>query len=142
MNARANDALKVYIDRLRGGTTERFDLQVDAVELGLVDGQWSFKDSVSIDGQVYLANGELIVQMDLSAGLTMPCKVCNEGTDVEIKLAKLYHVQSVREIPSGVLDLSDLIREQILLEAPQFAECGEGSCPTRAEISKYMVSDQ
>ena len=31
-----------------------------------------------------------------------------------------------------------MLRDEILLEVPQFAECGNGQCPSRIEIQKYL----
>lgn len=139
MDSTPQDALKIYVDRLRDGSSEVLHLELPASLFEVEEEELELKDKVIVDGSVYLADSDLIAQLDLRATATMPCKVCNDATDVEINAAKLYHVQSVSEIASGVLDLSPLIREQLLLECPRFTECGGGKCPTRAEIAQYLV---
>ncbi len=136
-----SDITKIYIERLRDGKREEFKTDLAPQFMGVEEDELAFNTPVHIEGNAYVADGNLIVHVDVVATATMPCRICNDSTDVEIKPATMYHVQSVDEITSGVLDLAPIIREQVLVDTPFYAECGQGNCPAREELGRYLVSE-
>jgi uncharacterized metal-binding protein YceD (DUF177 family) len=79
----------------------------------------------------------LILKIKIQTKAMMPCSICNELTEIDIDIPDFYHTEPVQDIPGSVLDYSDIIREDILLEIPQFCEC-QGKCPERENVKKYF----
>jgi hypothetical protein len=44
----------------------------------------------------------------------------------------------VVEIQGAIYSLLDDIRESILLQVPQFAECNQGKCPQRSLLQPFL----
>ena len=66
----------------------------------------------------------------------MPCSICNEWCTQTIKVEG-YYTLALAEIKGDKWDMTSLLREEILLEVPAFAQC-QGSCPHHSDIKKYF----
>lgn len=137
-----NDAFKIYVDQLRNGHEEDIheDLPPDFIEVNEKD--LSFKDPVKVEGKAYMAEDSLILHFEITTHATISCAVCNAPVSVEIKIQNFYHAEPLEEIKGGIYNLKPLLRETILLETPQFAECNQGHCAEREKISKYLKTSK
>ncbi len=133
-----NERFKIYIDRLKNGHVEKIAETFEPAFLDIHEPELAFRDEVVVEGKAYLANDNLVLHLNAATYGIMPCSVCNEGVKVELNVSDAYFTQSIDEIKSGIFDFSEILREAILLEVPQFAECCEGNCSQRKEISKYL----
>jgi uncharacterized metal-binding protein YceD (DUF177 family) len=136
------DAFNIYTEQLRDGQHEQIDEKFPSNFLDVHEETLSFKDPVRVRGEVYLAADDLILHFTISTNGIIPCTICNEPVNVEIKLQNFYHAEPLTEIKSGVYNFRELIREAILLETPAFAECNQGNCRMRKEYKKYLKDPQ
>jgi uncharacterized metal-binding protein YceD (DUF177 family) len=97
---------------------------------------------VQVKGEAYVVDKSLILTISVKTEVTLPCTICNSPVPVALKLENLYHVEPISHIRDGMYRLNPFLREAILLEAPAFAECREGNCPERGEISSYLVEEK
>ncbi|MBA3958175.1 MAG: hypothetical protein H0X51_07270 [Parachlamydiaceae bacterium] len=135
-------SFNVYLEQLREGHTLSVNEKVPADFLDVAERDLSFTDSVSINGEVYLAGDNLILHFVLIAQGIIPCSICNEPVHTEIHLDNFYHAEPVSEIRGGIYNFRDVVREAILLEAPPFTECNNGKCAKRKEIKKYLTAPE
>ncbi|HRD55973.1 MAG TPA: hypothetical protein PLC42_06210 [Parachlamydiaceae bacterium] len=133
-----NDAFKIFADQLRDGHEEEIHENFPPDFIGVKEKDLSFNESVKVDGKAYLAEDSLVLNFDIKAFAMIPCAVCNSLVRTEIAIHNFYHAEPLSEIKSGIFHLQEILREVILLETPQFAECNQGKCSEREKISKYL----
>ncbi|HRD56385.1 MAG TPA: hypothetical protein PLC42_08325 [Parachlamydiaceae bacterium] len=132
---------KIFVEQLRDGHKEIIREQFPAGFMEVSEKDLKFVEPVHVAGEAYLAEQELILRFQAQATAEMPCIICNEPVKVPILLEDMYHAIPLEEIKSGVYDFKNLLRENILLETPAFAECHSGECPNRKEITKYLKKE-
>lgn len=125
--------LTIYVDRLKEGQEEDFEGEISTSFLGE---EPVFEKTVSISGKAYVTGDHLILKLKAKTGAWMPCSICNENVLVPLVLDEFYHAESLDDIPS-VFDFSNLLREDLILQLPQFTECG-GNCPERASLKQFL----
>lgn len=125
--------LVIYVDRLADGEVEKFEGTISSAFLGTDPG---FQDTVSLSGEAYVAQDHLILKLQAKTAAKLPCSICNELTEVPLELTDFYHAEPLESIGSS-FDFSNLLREDLLLQLPQFAEC-EGNCPEREKLKKFL----
>lgn len=133
-----NEAFKIYVEKLRRGDTEKISESLPSDFLDIHEEEISFPEPIAIEGEAYVANDSLMLKLNASTMLYMPCSICNAKVGVGIKLQDFYHSEPLEETKSGIFNFKEILREAILLEIPQFAECHDGKCPRRDEIKKYL----
>ena len=133
-----NEALKIYVDQLKQGKIEKIDRSVPSDLLDVEEPDLSFESDISILGEVYIASDGLVCHLDLGAVGIIPCSICNEPVNVPIRVNGLYHVEPMESIRAGIFNMSGVIRENIILGTPAFAECQGGSCPQRKVFGEYL----
>lgn len=131
--------LKIYVEQLRGGKNWPLHADLAPDFLQIEEEELAFKDPVRIDGEAYLAQDELVVQVSIKTKAEVPCCICNDVFKLEISVPKLIQVEPLEGIKRGYFDISELLREAILLEVPLIAECHEGKCPKRKEIERLLL---
>lgn len=136
-----DDAFKIYVDQLREGQEKQIDESFNADFLDINEDDLSFKDPVQLKGVAYLADDELILNLNVHTDAKMRCAICNESVNVPISIENFYTAEPISEIKTGIYDLREMLRETILLEVPAFTECNQGKCPKRKEFAKYLKED-
>ena len=134
-----DESVRIYIERLRDGAEHLIEEIIDPGHLDLSDHELAFKKKIACKGKAYLADTHLIVNLDVQAEAELPCTVCNEAVQNPILLKSFYITKPLDEIPTDVYHFADELREALLLEVPQFAECNEGKCDERENIEKYLA---
>ncbi|MCI5052354.1 MAG: hypothetical protein MRY21_04365 [Simkaniaceae bacterium] len=127
------DAFIIYLDRLSDEKEESIDFKTAPQfvnERELTFGQ------VDVNGKAYMAGDHLIIDLNVKASASMPCKICNEMSPFEITL---NHLLITVEPKGAVYDFSEDVREALLLELPQVTECQGGECPDRVGVEKYFA---
>ena len=135
------DQFKIFIDRLRGGNVEQLERRLSPEFIEFDEPDVKFSSPVNLGGEAYLTEDSLILRINIETKGSFPCTICNRPVDQEISIKGLYHVIPVDEIKGGVYEIKELLRENIILEAPSFVECNQGSCSRRKEVEKYMSSN-
>lgn len=137
-----DDSFKVYVEQLRDGQEQKIHEVYSPEFLEVSDNDLSFEKDVRLDGIAYTADDELVLNWEVRAHALLPCRICNEKVSVEIHLKNFYHCEPTSDIKTGIFNFKELLRETILLEVPPFAECNEGDCPQRKEVSKYLKQEE
>ncbi len=122
---------KILIDRLKGGQTQKIEEMADPAFLGPDEPELRFQAKVSVKGEAYLAEADLIIHLKARTKIQMPCAVCNKMIEVHLQVDNFYHAEPIEEIPSAVFDYSEALREALLIELPRTVECNGGTCPER-----------
>lgn len=131
---------KILIDRLKGGQTHKIEELADPAFLGPDEAELKFKSKVEAKGEAYLTDDHLIIHLKSATTVSMPCAVCNKMIDVDLKLDNFYHAEPIEEIRGAVFDLSEALREALLIELPRTVECNGGKCLERSTLEAYMRS--
>ena len=133
--------LKIYIDRLVGEKTEIIREKADPSFLDIHEDELSFSMPIEIEGSSYLAGDHLILHLKAETEATLPCSICNEKVTAKILLDDFYHTALLDDCKEAVYDYSEVLREAILLEVPQFIECPQG-CPEHSAIKPYLSKEK
>lgn len=127
----------IYVDRLRDGRSEHWDLELEPDFLEVQEKELRFVSPVCVKGEALVTEGQLLLRLQLRTEALMPCAVCNAETAVELCPEPLCHVVPVAEIKGAIYNWAECVRAALLVELPQFAECA-GTCPERAQMAPYM----
>lgn len=135
-------AFKILIDRLKSGQTEKIDWKADPQFLGPDESELKFKNEVRVKGEVYLTDTHLIIHLKAATQALMPCSICNEMIEIDLKADNFYHTEPIEEIKSAIFDYSEALREALLIELPRTVECNGGKCRERDSISPFIKSER
>lgn len=133
---------KILVDRLKGGLVEKIEGFFEPSFFNVEEKELSFPSPVEVQGEVYLTEDHLIVHFNGTAKVKMPCAVCNEMTQIELKVVNFYHTEPIENIRDAVYDFTEPLREAFLIELPKVIECRGGNCPERASIAPYLRSQK
>ncbi len=134
--------LKIYIDQLKGGDAHRFNETLSPDFLDIHDEELLFKEPVAIEGEAYLADEHLIIHLTIHTSACLPCSICNDSVHTPLNIKNIYLTEPLSEIKGAIYDLSDQIRETVLLQTPLFTECSNGKCPERANLKKFLKPEE
>lgn len=132
------ETLKIYIDRLKRGQTLKIDERLSPDFLDIDEEDLLFEDSVHLKGETYLANEHLIVHLNVETQACLPCSICNDLVHIPIVIKNIYLSQPLAEIKGAIFDMTNEIRESILLQIPLFTECHNGKCPERENLKQFL----
>lgn len=130
---------KILVDRLRDGQVEKIEGFFDPTFLEIDEKELLFPSPIEVHGCAYLSEDHLILRFKGRAVAKMPCAICNQMIDVEVKISDFYHAEPLEEIREACFDYKEPLREAFLVELPKIVEC-KGNCPERALLSPFMRS--
>jgi uncharacterized metal-binding protein YceD (DUF177 family) len=133
--------LKIYIDRLQNGNCVEVKETLPPAFLDVNDDELLFEDPIQVKAEAYLADDHLVVQLNINTSAFLPCSICNDSVATPICAKNIFITEPLEEIKGAVFDLTEHVRETILLQTPLFTECNEGKCPERELIKKFLKSD-
>lgn len=133
--------LKIYIDRLKNGQKQKIQESISPDFLEIDEEDLAFEDPVILQGEAYTANEHLVIHLDIQTTAYLPCSVCNDTIGVPLVIKNLYLTHPLADIPGAIFDLTNELRESILLQVPLFVECNQGKCPQREQIKKFLKKD-
>lgn len=133
----SSNELKIFVDRLKEGHVEAILVELSPACLDVQEEELHFTRNVTVQGKAYLADGHLVLHASASTSAQLPCLCCNGPATVPICTEEWIHTEPLHQISDGVFDFSLLVREAILLQIPQFAECHSGQCPERDAVAQY-----
>ena len=128
----------VFTDQLKDGKSLPIEETLEPKDLELVGLEPIFSAPVILEGTAYLAEDHLVIQLDITSSVILPCCICNAPVTLPLILEGIYITKSLDDISSGKAYFHEDIREAILLETPTFIECNQGDCPERAQIQNYL----
>lgn len=133
-----NEDFLINVDQLRKKGNLNLDLALSSDFLGIDQEGVHFDSPVDIQGEAYIVDDRLILHLDLVVPATVPCTICNGEASVHVKINNFYHIEEIKKLKTTIFDFSKVLREEILLEIPKFAECKDGNCPDREEMKHYL----
>jgi uncharacterized metal-binding protein YceD (DUF177 family) len=133
-----DESFKIYVEQLRDGHVEELSEEFSPDFMGVDEADLRFTSPIHVEGEVYLAEDELVFHWKIQTRAVIPCSICNEPVEVDIDIPDGYSVVESEEIKTGIFVFQDLLRETILLETPRFAECESGNCPKREDFKKFL----
>jgi uncharacterized metal-binding protein YceD (DUF177 family) len=136
--------LRIFIDRLREQGKQDITCILGPDFVGVSEAQLEFVDPVAVSGEAYLADDYMVLHGRASTQARVPCNICNEWVTIPVEADEIYQAEPLSEAVKGVIDFGPTVRDALLLEVPQFVECGEGHCPQREVIDHLLhkESDQ
>ena len=132
--------LKIYIEQLRSGKREEIEHVLPPDFLDIHESDLIFQTPITLKGEAYTTDDDLILQLSAQTEVKMPCSICNEKTFVTLKTEEIYHTIPLGDLKSSIFDFTDLLREEIVLLIPHYVECHQGKCPERSQVNQYMKS--
>jgi len=132
------DTFKIWIDRLKEGQTQKIDALLSSDFLDINETDLSFPFPVKVRGEAYLADVHLLLRLNASTRVVMPCSICNQMIEKDLKIVDFYHTEPLEDVRDAIFDFSAILREALLLELPQYVECNSGNCPQREIIAPYL----
>lgn len=136
------DQKKIYIDRLKDGHIEHIKEEISNDFLDINDPDLLFSPLSTIEGETYLANDHLILRLKVQLEVTIPCSICNAPVTLPLLIQNFYHTEELSSLKKPIFDYAPLLREAILLNAPDYTECNEGFCPERKNIKKFLHREE
>jgi uncharacterized metal-binding protein YceD (DUF177 family) len=136
------DYYKIYVDQLRDGKVERIERDFPSEVMDVEDSDLRFEKNIRVQGEAYQSEDSLVLHLDLETEGLIPCSICNEPVAVPIEAKGVYQVISIEDIKGHIYDTRDVVRENILINTPAFAECNGGRCSERASLAKYLKSQE
>ena len=130
--------LKIFIDKLSLDQEEEITLVISPQFLEIEDKELIFDSPIEISGKCYVTNESFILQLQSKTQTKMPCSICNTLVNIDLEANEIYHSVFLEELSTNIFDYSSLVREELLLQVPPFAECENGNCPERKVITKYL----
>lgn len=134
------DVFEIFVDRLRAGKVHPILGPLDPSFLEVVEPDLQFSEPVQVHGEAYLTDSHLIIHLKAATKARMPCTVCNQMIPVDLRVDHFYHTQPLNEIPSGVFNFREQLREAILIELPKYVECNGGKCKEREALTPFLRS--
>lgn len=130
------EQFKINIDRLRGGKIEKIKGPFPPDFLDVEEDELKFRSPVEVEGECYITEEDLIVHLTASTVALMPCKICNEMSEVKISTTDFYDNIPLNDLTN--YDFGLALREALLIEVPGITECNGGHCPSRESLKQFL----
>lgn len=132
------EAFKIYVDRLQGKEEEVLEETFSPKDISLNDSEALFTSPILLKGEAFVAEGNLVLHLNIETRVALTCAICNETVDVKMHIRDFYHNEDLLQIQGGVFNFKELLREILFLELPVVAECNNGDCPERKNLVKFL----
>jgi uncharacterized metal-binding protein YceD (DUF177 family) len=130
--------LILYTEQFEEGKKEKIDQTLSPEFLKISEEELNFKSPVHLQGEASVITDHLILKFSVTTEAEMLCSVCNRPVRFSIAAKEISHSLPLAEMESSIFDYTDLVRDEILLQIPQFVECNGGKCPERPQIEKFL----
>ncbi|MGR3973051.1 MAG: hypothetical protein QRY72_00500 [Candidatus Rhabdochlamydia sp.] len=129
--------LILFIDRLEEGQEELINHTLAGSFLGIHEEEIQTPHPVMIKGKASCICSFLMLSLEVSTVIVMPCSICNALTTVCLSNQDISYSLPLSDLPSSQFDYTELVREEIVMMIPQFTHCSQGNCPKREGINQY-----
>ena len=139
---RTAQGLYIRIDGSQEGET-LFEEQLDPDFLDLPEGDELVPSSkVTVRGTACRAGEWVVVKGEVETAMELPCAMCNERTVFAVGPFVWKADVPVADVKEGRLDLTEALREAVLLEVPYFVKCGGKVCRNEQTIRQYLAPNE
>jgi uncharacterized metal-binding protein YceD (DUF177 family) len=135
----SEEVFKIYIRRLAEGKSEHVKEIISPQFLDLQEEELQFPSPVKFELVAEVADQALLLSFKIETEALLPCAICNEPTQVLIAIPSFLHTEELSSIKGDIFNFRECLREAILLELPQIAECHQGNCPERENLKHYFA---
>lgn len=132
----------VSSDRCSDGQEEHIEEKLDPSLLDLQGTDLVASSPILVEGKAYQVSGRMIIDAHVSTTLTTACAMCNEPTSIDIDIPQWLYEQECDSIHGSEWDLTEALREEILLAVPFFTQCGGDVCRNMAEIRTFVRPEE
>jgi uncharacterized metal-binding protein YceD (DUF177 family) len=134
--------LRLRIDGSSQGDDVLFEERLSPAFLDLrPDDELSAASDIVVSGRAYRASEWVMIEGQVTVSMRLPCAVCNEMCEFTINLTPWEQSIPASSVKDGMVDVSEALREAILIEVPFFMKCGGQTCHNAGEISQYLTSE-
>jgi hypothetical protein len=126
-----SEEFKIYIDRLRGGKTQRIEGIFPSDLLDIEEDGIRFNHPVKVSAEVYLAEDHLVIGISASTVVEARCACCNEFGQHPLIAPPQTLTEPLSEIKGAIFDFGPTLRSALLLELPIRIECRTNHCPAK-----------
>ncbi len=141
MNA-LTSGLRLRIDGSSQSDDVLFEERLSPTFLDLrPDDELSAASDIVMSGRAYRASEWVMIEGQVTVSMRLPCAVCNEMCEFTIDLMPWKQSIPASSVKDGMVDISEALREAILIEVPFFKKCGGQTCHNANEISQYLTTD-
>jgi len=133
------NALILYLDHLQPDEEMAVSYTIDPAFL-----DFNPKDEVQpsrpvvVEGTCSLVDDFVILNLLVKAFFSVHCAHCNEQFEYEVCIDHFAHQELLENIEQKKWNLSEIVREAIVLELPFFPQCGGKKCLHIDELRKYF----
>jgi uncharacterized metal-binding protein YceD (DUF177 family) len=96
---------------------------------------------VALDFTAYVTDDVFILDIKVKTALELPCSLCSHPFSFPVEF-QLQHEEELKNIPKGIFNLIEFLRETILLEVPFFPLCGGKVCSNRGQVEKFLKKEE
>lgn len=132
---------QISIDHLRTGETQKYVLTLAPDFFEIQEPDLRFPEEVCVVGDAYLVEENLVLRFDAKTKIEMHCSICNQKILLPLSIKGVYHTVPLEKYFAPLFDLRPAVREELLVELPQTAECS-GKCPERSTVSRFMRAEE
>lgn len=129
----------ISIDRIRAEESVQIEETFSPEFMDIAESDLSFTSPIKVDLTLSLGGDFVLISGNITTEATSRCTICNELFSLPISID--FHWASEEDLPQE-FDLLPMLREQILIEVPPFAECSNGVCPERKSIQNYFAKPE
>lgn len=130
------ESFKIALDLLRDGQDYLIKETFPSDFLDVHEEELLFQEKVQVQGKASLVENHILLELKVNCSARVPCSICNQWTTLALCLPQLHITEEIQNQNARFFDYKEALREAILLEVPQFAEC-QGSCPERKNMESY-----
>jgi uncharacterized metal-binding protein YceD (DUF177 family) len=105
------------------------------------DDELSPLSDIFVSGKAYRTQEWIMIEAQVKVSMCLPCSMCNEPSSFFIELLPWEESVEVSSVKDGMVDLSQELRDAILLEAPLCIRCGGDACRNIDEFRKYLAPE-
>jgi uncharacterized metal-binding protein YceD (DUF177 family) len=131
--------LPLNLDRLRDGHPETIEAVLPPEVIVLPKGdELVFDTPISVQGEAYLTDRFLILDLSIKTEVQLPCSFCNDSFKIPLDIVHYMHEEPLDELKGRFYEVATVVQEALLLEIPLYPLCGNTVCLRRGEVEPYL----
>ena len=134
--------LHVRIEGSADGEAASFEERLDPKFLDLKeDDELTAPSEVCVRGTACRSGEWVIVEGSVETKMGLPCALCNEPTVFPVGPFVWKTELPASDVKGGEIDLTEALREAVLLEVPYVVKCGGKECRNERLFRQYLAPE-
>lgn len=134
----SSEQVLIDLRNLEGGEQCTLKGVLPAASLSIDPSEAKQFSVIDYELELQIVGESLLVRADIRGEKKLPCKICNKTLHCPIEISRASEVVSLDDIKGYKMDLTTIIRNLFLMEAPEIVECNSGSCIERGEVENFL----